>query len=140
MVQTEWQRYLSQGGRYRLLGDLISVGFIFAAGTIFTQLGHHFPSVALLAPLAKDPFAILSGLILVASFIDLHYMKFKLREHQPPITFDLDPLKEQKVIPKQYEEAYGNDLFVKAWKGRLVFILFFLIAAARWFVALKPSN
>jgi len=122
------------------LSDLISVGFIFAAGTIFTQLGHHFPSVALLAPLAKDPFAIVSGLILVASFTDLHYMKFKLREHQPPITFDLDPLEEQMVIPKRYEETYGNDFFVKAWRVRLVFLLFFLIAAVRWFVALKSSN
>src|SRR6266404_5276002 len=116
MVQTAWQRYLSQGGRYRLLSNLIIVGFIFAAGPIFVQLGHHFPSIALLAPLLKDPFTILSGLILVASYTDLHYMEFKLREHQPPITFDLDPLEEQKVIPKRYEETYGNDFFVKAWK------------------------
>jgi hypothetical protein len=112
----------------------------FAAGPICAQLGHHFPSVAILAPLLNDPFTILSGLILIASYTDLHYMKFKLREHQPPITFDLDPLEEQKVIPKQYEDTYGNDLFAKAWKVRLVFLLFFLIALVRWFVALKPSN
>jgi hypothetical protein len=140
MIQTAWQRYLSQGGRYRLLSDLISVAFIFAAGPIFTQLGRHFPSVALLAPLLKDPFTILSGLILVVSYTDLHYMKFKLREHQPPITFDLDPLEEQRVIPRRYQETYGNDLFVKAWKVRFVFLLLFLIATVRWFVALKPSN
>jgi hypothetical protein len=140
MIQTAWQRYLSQGGRYQLLNNLISFSFIFSAGPILAQLAHHFPSVAPLVPLLKDPFTILSGLILVASYTDLHYMKFKLREHQPPITFDLDPLEEQKVIPKQYAETYGNDFFAKAWKVRLVFILFFLIAAVRWFVALKSSN
>jgi hypothetical protein len=140
MVQTAWQRYLSQGGRYQLLSDLISIGFIFSAGPICEQLGHHFPSVVLLAPLLKDPFTILSGLILVASYTDLHYMKFKLREHQPPIIFDLDPLEEQKVIPKRYEEVYGSDLFVKAWKIRLVIVLSFFVATVRWFFALKPSN
>ena len=140
MVQTAWQRYLSQGGRYRLLSNLISFSFIFSAGPILAQLAHHFPSVAPLVPLLKDPFTILSGLTLVASYTDLHYMEFKLREHQPPITFDLDPLEEQRVISRRYEETYGNDLFVKAWKVRFVFILLFLIATVRWFVALKPSN
>lgn len=140
MLQSSWQRYLSHGGRYHLLSNLISVGFLLAAGSIVDRLGHHFPSIVLLSPLIKDPFTILAGLILIASYTDLHYMKFKLQEHQPPIIFNLDPLEEQKVIPKRYEETYGSDFFVKAWKIRLVFILFFFVATVRWFLALKPSN
>jgi hypothetical protein len=108
-------------------------------GWLLSALGHYFPSVAVLSPVFKDPFTIIAGLILVASYTDLHYMEFKLRHGQPSITFDLDPLERQKVIPKRYEDVYGTDLFVKAWKVRLVFVGFFLIACVRWVLTWKAQ-
>jgi hypothetical protein len=132
-----WRKYLDQGGRYRLVKNLASACMIIVAGPFLAELGRYFPPAAVFAPVFSDPFAILSGLILLASYMDLHYMEFKLQQNQPPILFNLDSLERQRAIPKRYEQIFGNDLLVKAWKLRLIFVAFFLVAALRWVATWK---
>jgi hypothetical protein len=134
-----FHEYLRQGGGLtRLIGNGFSVGLVIIAGEVLSRKEQYFSSAAILGPLISDPFTILATAVLILSYTDLHFMEFRLRNlgHQAD-NDNLDQFAKQRVIPAQYQEVFGNDVFVKAWRIRLVFLLLFSVAALRWILTLK---
>jgi hypothetical protein len=122
------------GGLTRLIGNGFSVGLVIVAGQVLSGKEQ---SAAILGPLISDPFTVLATAVLILSYTDLHFMEFRLRNRGHQCDSNLDPLAKQSIIPAQYQEVFGNDVFVKAWRIRLVFLLLFAVAALRWILTLK---
>ena len=128
-----WRWYFASrlSKQHSLLAVLGIIGFLAGIANVLWGIKTHPGAIKPLLPLLKDPFFALSWLILIGSYFDLDYLEFKICKGQP-VKVLLGPLERQRMIPKQYEQIYGNDLYLRAWKLRFAFIAFFFIAVIRW--------
>lgn len=125
------REYLHSKGASRLMGNVFGVLTLIVVGQLSSQMNYSFPPAGVLSPVLRDPFTVLATAIFLCSQTIFDFMKFRLQRSKET-TPTSDPLIEQVEIPKRYRRSFGDDVFAKAWRWRLVFIVLFAIAAIRW--------
>jgi hypothetical protein len=124
----------------------ISAWLSLVAASIAINLKNHESDLHDLLGLVESPFFILSIVILLASYVDLDYMEFKIERECSPkpsalstqsifwrlFRFFMSQISRQRTIPAQYKELFGTDLYLMLWRCRFTFMVSFCIGAVQF--------
>jgi hypothetical protein len=128
------RKFLGRAGGYPLLKAVLGIS-LFVGWTVFIMhYGPKTPHQDVLIPLLLDPLCWLSVLTLSGSYVLLDFMQFRMEQDPLYVPQRLNQFSRQRIIPKRYEALYGKDIYVKTWRLRFLFMVFFIIAGIRWFL------